>query len=228
MPLADVRPAEKILIVLMTSDKGLCGGFNANLIKKARQGIADKYATQQNKGNVTVLTIGKKGMEATRRLGYTLNDAYTLDFANPSFEKATPVAEQIIAKFLAKEYDVVELVFSQFKNAILQIPTDLQLLPIATLNSNGGTAPKTDYIIEPNQAQIINSLMPAYIKTQFYRCLLDTNASEHGARMTSMDKATENAGDLIKELKLLYNRARQAAITTEITEIVGGAAALQG
>ncbi len=228
LPLSQVRPVERVLVVLMTSDKGLCGGFNANLIKKTRQLITEKYAAQHAKGNVTILTLGKKGKDALARMGYKIDDKHTGLIYAPQFEKTAPVVEEIISGFLAKEYDVVEVIFSQFKNAILQIPTELQLLPIQVLPADSSPKTNTDYIIEPSKAQIIASLMPSYLKTQFFKCMLDTNASEHGARMTSMDKATENAGELMRGLKLEYNRARQAAITTEITEIVGGVAALQG
>lgn len=225
------RPAEKILVVVMSSDKGLCGGFNMNLFKTARQLINEKYAEQKSKGQVTVMALGKKAADAFRKFdGIKLETQYLGIFGKSfSFQQTAAISESLMSRFTAAEFDVIEVVFSEFKNAVVQIPQAQQFLPLVSTpveSAKGGA--KADYLMEPDQAFIIRSLIPSYLKIQFHRYMLDTNASEHGARMTSMDKATENAGELLKQLKLQYNRARQAAITKEISEIVGGVAALEG
>ena len=226
-PLTQAREINKVLIVVVTSDKGLCGGFNANLIKLTKQLLTNKYAKQHANGNATLMTLGKKGMEHfSKQEGYKTDKRHYEIFNALSFETVSPIVEDITKQFLKGECDAVEVVYSRFKNAGTQIITNEQLLPIAAKIEPQTNNTKVDYLFEPTQAEIVDSLLPTYIKIQLYKCLLDNNASEHGARMTSMDKATENAGELLKALKLQYNRARQAAITTEISEIVGGAAAL--
>ncbi len=229
LALAEKRPVNKVLVVLLTSDKGLCGGFNSNLIKVARKLVSEKYAEQAAAGKLTILAIGKKGNDYFRKTGYQVDTRHLDLFTRLSFENSSVVSEEIISGFLAKDYDQVEVVYSEFKNAVVQYFKSYQMLPIEALEAPVAVkATKHDYILEPDQAYIIESLIPSFLKIQFHRALLDNNASEHGARMTSMDKATENAGELLRSLRLTYNRARQAAITTEITEIVGGAAALEG
>jgi F-type H+-transporting ATPase subunit gamma len=229
LALAEKRPQNKVLVVVLSSDKGLCGGFNSNLIKAARKLIADKYAQQAEKGQVTIMPIGKKGADFFKKTGYPMDTRFIDLFTRLSFENSAEVSEYLIGAFLNKEYDQVEVVYSEFKNAVIQFYKSYQMLPIAPVEAPAETkALKHDYILEPDQAYIIESLIPSFLKIEFHRALLDNNASEHGARMTSMDKATENAGELLRSLRLTYNRARQAAITTEITEIVGGAAALEG
>lgn len=229
LALAEKRPVNKVLLVILTSDKGLCGGFNSNLIKAARRLISEKYAEQAAQGKLTVMTIGKKGNDYFKKSGLNVDTRHMDLFTRLNFENSSAVSEEIIASFLNKEYDQVEVVYSEFKNAVVQFFKSYQMLPIEPMEAPVETkALKHDYILEPDQAYIIESLIPSFLKIQFHRALLDNNASEHGARMTSMDKATENAGELLKSLRLTYNRARQAAITTEITEIVGGAAALEG
>lgn len=225
------RPAEKILVVVMSSDKGLCGGFNMNLYKTARQLINEKYAEQKAKGQVTVMALGKKAADAFRKFeGIKLETQHLGIFGKTfSFQQTAAISESLMSRFIAAEFDVIEVVFSEFKNAVVQIPQAQQFLPLVSAPvQSGKSGAKADYLMEPDQAFIIRSLIPSYLKIQFHRYMLDTNASEHGARMTSMDKATENAGELLKQLKLQYNRARQAAITKEISEIVGGVAALEG
>lgn len=224
------RPIEKVLVVVMSSDKGLCGGFNMNLFKTARHLINDKYATQKANGNVTVMALGKKAADAFRKFdGIKLETQHLGIFGKSfSFQQTAAITESLMSRFTAAEFDVVEVVFSEFKNAVVQIPQAQQFLPLLSTPVESAQGAKADYLMEPDQAFIIRSLIPSYLKIQFHRYMLDTNASEHGARMTSMDKATENAGDLLKQLKLQYNRARQAAITKEISEIVGGVAALEG
>ena len=227
MALATERSAEKILIIVVTSDRGLCGGYNSNLIKLTKTVIKEKYATQQASGNVTILPIGKKGYEHFEKNGFKVIDTYWTIFTGLSFEKVQGAAKYAMDAFANGEYDKVELIFSEFKNAATQQYVAEQFLPV---KKTGETASKVkaDFIFEPSKEVLIAELMPKILNTQLYKAVLDGNASEHGARMTAMDKASENASDLLKSLKVSYNRARQAAITTELSEIVSGAAALNG
>lgn len=227
MPLATERPAERILIIPVTSDRGLAGAYNANVIKIAREAITQKYAAQHAKGNVTVLPIGKKGYEYFQRHNYKMVDTFWQIFSDLSFENVREAAVFAQQGFLNGDYDRVELVYSQFKNAATQLFVSEPYLPIPRVEKVEG-AKETDFIYEPSKEVLLQELMPKILNTQVYKAVLDANASEHGARMTAMDKATENAGEILRNLKISYNRARQAAITTELTEIVSGAAALQG
>jgi F-type H+-transporting ATPase subunit gamma len=227
MELASERPVEKVLIIIVTSDRGLCGGYNSNLIKLAKHTINEKYATQNSKGNVQVLPIGKKGYEYFTKNGFKIIDAYWNIFSGLSFDKVQAAAKYAMDAFATKEIDAVDVIFSEFKNAATQAFIAEPFLPVKKVASVKGQA-KADFIFEPNQAVLIEELMPKILNTQLYKAVLDANASEHGARMTAMDKASDNANELLKSLKISYNRARQAAITTELTEIVSGAAALQG
>jgi F-type H+-transporting ATPase subunit gamma len=226
MDLAAERPAEKVLIIVVTSDRGLCGGYNSNLIKLAKQVIKEKYPAQLSAGNVQVLPIGKKGYEHFNKMGFKVVDAYWDIFTGLSFDRVQAAARYAMEAFAAKEIDAVDLVYSEFKNAATQRFIAEQFLPVKKVEETGG--PKADFIFEPNQAVLVEELMPKILNTQLYKAVLDANASEHGARMTAMDKASDNANELLKSLKISYNRARQAAITTELTEIVSGAAALKG
>ncbi len=227
MPLADERPVEKVLLIAITSDRGLCGAYNSNVIKLTKQTMETKYATQYAKGNVTVLPLGKKGYEYFQRYGFKTVDKYWDIFSNLSFENVRNAAIYAQEAFLKKEYDSVEIIYSQFKNAATQIFASEPYLPIPKVEQKSG-GKKVDFLFEPSMEILLKELMPKILNTQVYKAILDANASEHGARMTAMDKASENANDLLKSLKISYNRARQAAITTELTEIVSGAAALQG
>lgn len=220
---------KNVLIILMTSDKGLCGGFNSNLIKKAKYLINDKYSNQYKAGNITLTTVGKKGFDAFKKdENLYLEDAYIDLFKKLKFENTSDVAQYAMNYFLDGKYDKVHVIYSQFKNAATQIFTEEQFLPIEELKGEktDSNSFQADYIFEPEKVTLVKELIPKILKTQFFRFLLDNNASEHGARMVAMDTATENAGALEKELNLIYNRQRQAAITTQILEIVGGAAAL--
>lgn len=247
MSLAAERPVEKVLLVLITSDRGLSGSYNANLIKLARQHIHQKYQQQFEKGNVTIMTIGKKGYDhfirhthldgSPSNPGLKVNSTYRDLFLDLSFEEVQKAAGEAMKGFLEKEYDKVEIIYSQFRNAVVQEFTIEQFLPIPRntvsekekKESEGkGSKLRADFIFEPDKESLIKELMPKILNTQFYKAMLDANASEHGARMTSMDKATDNAEDLLRDYRISYNRARQAAITTELTEIVSGAAALEG
>lgn len=232
-PFLAERAPKKVLIIVVSSNRGLAGAFNANVIKTANNLIAEKYSEQFKAGNVSIVAIGKKSQEYYQRRKYNVignnNDLYL----ELNFENASKITNSIMDGFLKGNYDRVELVYNQFKNAAMQVLVAEQLIPVPKpevkkqeVKKESITTTQIDYILEPSQKAIVEQLIPKNIKTQLYKAVLDSNASEHGARMTAMDKATENAGELLKALKLSYNQARQAAITTELTEIVSGAAAL--
>lgn len=227
-PFMAVRKPKKILLVVVTSNRGLAGAFNANVIKATNLVISEKYSEQHKKGNVKILAIGKKGQDYYKKNKYDVLGNHTDLFAKLNFENTSKITEFIMKGFVEGAFDKVEVVYNEFKNAAVQFLKTEQLLPLLPAQQPEGQAAKTtvDYILEPSKEEIIEQLIPKSIKTQLYKAVLDSHASEHGARMTAMDKATENAGELLKSLKLSYNQARQAAITTELTEIVSGAAAL--
>lgn len=227
MSLASERNAEKILLIVITSDRGLAGAFNANIIKLAKATIAEKYTEQHKKGNVTIWNIGKKGYENFIKTNYKADATFKDIFLHLTFENVQKAAQAAMKAFEEKEFDVVEIVYSQFKNAATQRFEVERFLPIPKVEKKAG-AVKADFIYDPSKELLIAELMPKILNTQLYKAVLDSNASEHGARMTAMDKASENANEMLRSLKISYNRARQAAITTELTEIVSGAAALQG
>ncbi|MBA4852938.1 ATP synthase F1 subunit gamma [Emticicia sp. BO119] len=227
-PFTTVRQVEKVLVVVVTSDRGLCGAFNANIIKAAVAAINERYPSQAAKGNVEILALGKKGGEALQRRNFKVNDTYMGIFQNLNFAHARSAAEAIMTAFSEGKYDVVELVYNEFKNVATQILRVDQMLPLVDKKADTSKASKIDYIFEPSEEEIVLELIPKAIKMQLYKAVLESNASEHGARMTAMDKATDNANELLRALKIEYNRSRQAAITKEILEIVGGAEALKG
>ncbi|MGN7820085.1 ATP synthase F1 subunit gamma [Chitinophaga varians] len=227
-PLAAQREVEKVLIVVITSDRGLCGAFNSNLIKTAKRVIREKYQEQFEQGRVEILPIGKKGYEHFAQNGYKVIDKYWQLFGSLTFENVKEAASVALNGFIDGTYDAVEIIYSEFKNAATQVYVSEQFLPIAKVESKEDNNLKADFIFEPQKEVLIAELMPKILNTQFFKAVLDSHASEHGARMTAMDKATENAQELLRTLKISYNRARQAAITTELTEIVSGAAALAG
>ncbi|MBE9599025.1 ATP synthase F1 subunit gamma [Pedobacter sp. MC2016-24] len=229
-PFIQEREPNKVLIVAVSSNRGLAGAFNMNIIKTTNNLIAEKYNEQYKNGNLSILAIGKKTQDFYEKRNYNVVGNNNEVYAALTFENVTKITEAIMAGFEKGEYDRVELVYNKFKNAAVQILTTEQLLPLPKNEEvkTAKTAHQIDYILEPSQEEIVSQLIPKSIKIQLYKAVLDSHASEHGARMTSMDKATENAGDLLKALKLSYNQARQAAITTELTEIVSGAAALNG
>ncbi|SFN49788.1 F-type H+-transporting ATPase subunit gamma [Paenimyroides ummariense] len=216
---AEQREVNKVLLVVITSNRGLCGAFNANVIKATRTLIDTTYAGK----NVDVLTIGKKGYDLVGKTETVFANRSDL-FDALTFVNVEAVAQQIMDAFIEGTYDKVELVYNQFKNAATQIVLTEQFLPLKPIETESNVA--TDYIYEPSKEEIILNLIPTSLKTQLYKAVLDSNAAEHGARMTAMHKATDNAKDLRDQLKLTYNKARQAAITNEILEIVGGAEAL--
>jgi F-type H+-transporting ATPase subunit gamma len=219
---------EKILIVVITSNRGLCGAFNSNIIKEARKVVSEKYSEQFAKGNVTFLNIGKKGFDYLRKLQVKLLPDSNYLLYDLTFEKSSVISGDIMKSFAAGEYDRVELVYNRFKNAAVQIITNELFLPVETIPSGTAPAVPTDYIYEPDQEEIINELIPKSLKIQFYKAVLDSYVSEHGARMTAMHKATDNATEMIRDLSLQYNKARQASITNQILEVVSGAEALKG
>lgn len=227
MALAAERPIEKVLLIVITSDRGLAGAFNTNLIKLAKATIAERYTEQHKKGNVTIWNIGKKGYEHFSKNGYKTDASYKDIFLSLTFANVQLASQAAMKAFEEKQFDVIEIVYSQFKNAATQRFEVERFLPIPKVEKKAG-AVKADFIFDPNREQLVAELMPKILNTQLYKAVLDSNASEHGARMTAMDKASENANEMLRSLKISYNRARQAAITTELTEIVSGAAALQG
>ena len=226
--LAVERPVEKVLLIVISSDRGLCGAYNANVIKLARSVMQEKYAAQMAKGNISIWPVGKKAFDFFQKGGYTVSSAYKDVLQHISFEHIQQVAQAGIEAFAKKEFDVVEVIYSEFRNAATQAFTVERFLPIPKAENKDGKTTKADFIFEPGKEILIAELMPKILNTQLFKAVLDANASEHGARMTAMDKASENANELLKDLRISYNRARQAAITTELTEIVSGAAALQG
>jgi F-type H+-transporting ATPase subunit gamma len=227
MPLAVERPIEKVLLIVITSDRGLAGAFNSNVIKLTKLTILEKYDAQHKKGNVTIWNIGKKGYEHFSKNNYKADATHKDIFLQLTFENVQKAAQAAMKAFEEKQFDVIEIVYSQFKNAATQRFEVERFLPIPKLEKKEGEK-KADFIYDPSKEELIAELMPKILNTQLYKSVLDSNASEHGARMTAMDKASENANEMLRSLKISYNRARQAAITTELTEIVAGAAALQG
>ena len=225
--LATDRGNERVLFIVITSDRGLAGGYNANIIKLAKEAIATRYSSQFGKGNVSVWNIGKKGFESMSKSNYKTNADYKDIFLKLNFESVQAASQAAVNAFKNKEFDVVEIVYSEFKNAATQKFVVERFLPIAKVERKEGFK-KADFIFEPAKEELVAELMPKILNTQLFKAVLDAHASEHGARMTAMDKASENANELLKSLKISYNRARQAAITTELTEIVSGAAALNG
>ena len=213
------RPVEKVLLIAITSNRGLCGGFNSNIIKAVNQYIADH--SQQS---IELVTLGKKGDDILSK-SHTVAANDNAIFDALTFANASAIASDAMERFANKEYDKVEVIYNRFKNAATQIVTTETLLPIVATTEDKNEA-STDYIFEPTQEEIVNELLPKSIKMQLFKALRDSFASEHGARMTAMHKATDNATELRDQLKLTYNKARQAAITNEILEIVGGAEAL--
>jgi len=216
------RDIKNILLVSVTSNRGLCGGFNANIIKKVKNLINDDYSNI----NTSILSIGKKSSEHFEKNGFNVIGKHDYLFGDLTFENVSKVAESIMKEFISGNYDKVVLIYNQFKNAATQIVMVENFLPVRANKNTGSNSGQ--YIFEPEKQEIVEQLIPKSLKTQLFKAVLDSHASEHGSRMTAMHKATDNAGELKKELTLTYNKARQAAITGEILEIVGGAEALNG
>jgi F-type H+-transporting ATPase subunit gamma len=220
------RDVVNVLLVVVTSDRGLCGAFNSSVFKGAHALLDEKYAGLDYSKNLTILPIGKKSLEYFQKRGFNVVDKYSTIFTELSFASVSKAADYSMKSFLNGKYDVVEIVYNEFVNVATQNICKDQFLPQLGTISSVDSSSDVDYIYEPSTVELLNDLVPTSLKIKFFKAVLESNASEHGARMTAMDKATDNAGELLKELKLQYNRSRQAAITTEILEIVGGAEAL--
>ncbi|MDP4266659.1 MAG: ATP synthase F1 subunit gamma [Bacteroidota bacterium] len=226
---AKQRPVKKVLFVVITSNRGLCGAFNANVIKRTLALIEENYSQQAAAGNVHILSIGRKSSEFFAKKHFKMLDTHNELFDKLAYGNVAPVAEMVMDYFVSNVYDRVEIVYNQFKNAAVQILTNEQFLPVKMVDIKEvkDKDRNADYIFEPDKTIVLQEIIPKILKVKFYKALLDSYAAEHGARMTSMHKATDNATELLNVLKQSYNKARQAAITNEILEIVGGAEALK-
>lgn len=227
------RPIVNAAIVVTTSNRGLCGAFNTNVIKSATATVKELYSDVYEAGNLTFYYIGKKGNDVLKKT--FPNATHVMDYAdvinNTAFDNVSPLSQLMMDRFIDGTYDSVHVCYGSFRNAAIQNPISIQFLPVEKIEAEGGETNaqyNADYLFEPSKEILLEKLIPSILQTSFHKYVLDTSASEHGARMTAMDKATENATELIKELKITYNKARQEAITKEILEIVGGAAALEG
>lgn len=220
------RAIDRVLIVAITSNRGLCGAFNANVVKKVSQLLEEDYLRQYENNAVDIISIGKRAADILKTKKIKVTEQYNELLDNLSFNKIIPFADTIMNMFVSGKYDRIDLVYNQFKNAAVQVLTHEQFLPIKVEEEQNKVDYKSDYIFEPSEDYIVDVLIPKSLKIQFFKALLDSNAAEHGARMTAMHQATDNATDIIKDLQLTYNKARQAAITKELVEIVGGAEAL--
>ena len=220
---AQKREVKKVLLIPVTSDKGLCGAFNSNVMKATNLAIREQFVGAE----ITIMPVGKKALEYFKKTNYSRIEEFSTLFMDLSADSIRAAANHAMDAFAAGEFDQVFLIFNEFKNVATQVVRTEQFLPMEAVATEEVKV-ETDYILEPSREFIIEELVPKALRTQFLKAILESNASEHGARMTAMDKATENAGDLLKELKLMYNRTRQAAITNEILEIVAGANALGG
>ena len=223
---AEIRDVERVLIVLITSDRGLCGAFNSNVIKKTLALIEEQYRSVHNSGQLYLLPIGQKGYEYFKKRGYNVIEEYSKVFSQLSFDNVKEAADSAMDSFLNRELDKVVLVYNEFKNVATQILCVEQFLPLTPDVEENEQNMTADYIFEPSKSDIKQDLIPQSLRIQFYKAVLESNASEHGARMTAMEIATENADELLSDLQIIYNRTRQAAITKEILDIVGGAEAL--
>jgi F-type H+-transporting ATPase subunit gamma len=226
---SEIRDVKRVLIVAITSNRGLCGAFNNNVIKLATKAVAECNEAGQA---FDVLPLGKKALDAANRLEWNLatgyGDASTSLFDQLDFEHASEVANTVMEQFANGTYDKVVLAYNQFKNAAVQLPTNEAFLPMLPSEEEGSDASSVDYIFEPNKEEIVERMLPNALRVQLYKALLDSHAAEHGARMTAMHQATDNGGELLRDLRITYNKARQASITTEILEIVAGSEALDG
>lgn len=227
------RPVESALIVVMTSDRGLCGAFNTNVLKAAVKLVEGKYAQAHQAGKLSMLFLGKKGQAYFKKNYNDINfiEDYVDLFTRLNFDDASKVADMIMDSFNNGVFDSVSVAYAKFRNPVVQYFVGEQFLPVVDNDTDGqaeNSSFNVDFIYEPNQKELLEDLVPSILRTTLFRYMLDTDASQHGARMTAMDSATENAEELVKDLKLTYNKARQEAITKEILEIVGGAAALDG
>ncbi|MDO4217258.1 MAG: ATP synthase F1 subunit gamma [Bacteroidales bacterium] len=224
------RSEKHVLLIVVTSNKGLCGGFNANVIKQASARV--DYYRQQQCPHLSLITIGKKATEVFSKQEGLVEESHDELLDNATFDQVHALSDLIMQRFVQRQYDKVEVIYNQFKNSITQVLTTEQFLPIQPTrlpqSQSAKSSVNNDFIYEPNKQEILRNLVPFMLHTQFYRIILDSLAAEHGARMSAMQSATDNANELLKELRLTYNKARQAAITNEIIEIVSGSEALKG
>ena len=227
LPLFEQRAPEKVVLVVITSNKGLCGAFNSNIVKQVNTLIQEQYAEQHKAGNVRLICIGKKGNEQLSKLYPVIQYNESL-LDNPEFSELANIADYLTSEFVQHNIDKVDIVYNQFLNAATQRVTVEEFLPISHLDAEESAGPKKDYIIEPSPQELLEALIPKILKNQLYKTLSDSIASEHGARMISMTKATDNATEILRDLRLKYNNARQSSITNELIEIVSGAEALKG
>ena len=226
-PLFEAREAEKVVIVVITSNKGLCGAFNSNIVKTVNHLVTEKYAEQHRAGNVQLICFGKKGKEQlSKQFPVSFYNEKLLD--NPDFTEISALADGLVQRFINHEIDKVDIVYNQFLNAATQRVTIEEYLPVTPPESDEEKKVNSDYIIEPSADKLLMELIPKILRTQLYKTLSDSIASEHGARMISMTKATDNATEILRDLRLKYNNARQSSITNELSEIVSGANALNG
>jgi len=225
-PYAEMRDIERVLLVPITSDRGLCGAFNGNVVKKTLLLIEEDYCNAYNNGQLYIMPIGIKGLDYFKKRGYNIIQDFSQIFTQLSFDNVREAADFAIENFLSKDFDKVVLIYNEFKNVATQILCTEQFLPLSNTEEANNSRVSTDYIFEPSKVEIKKELIPQSLHIQFYKAILESNASEHGARMTAMEVATENAEELLADLQVIYNRTRQAAITKEILDIVGGAEAL--
>jgi len=227
---SEERELKNVLIVVVSSNKAMCSAFNSNVIKRAVHLIDDEYSGLKSKGNLHLMTIGKKATDFFQKNKYNIIESHDNLFDQLNFDNASVLAEKLMNFYTEKKYDRIVLVYNFMKNAAVQIQMCEQFLPVEAPKQDVTTknTAKADYIFEPNKEVIVQELIPKSLKIQFYKAVLNSNAGEHGARMTAMHLATENASVLLKELQLSYNKARQGAITKELLEIVSGAEALKG
>jgi F-type H+-transporting ATPase subunit gamma len=222
---------QKVLLLVITSNRGLCGPFNSNIIKAANAYIDEHYREINRKGQLDLYTIGKKGTDFFRKNKFNVVSANNDIFDALTFANTVAIAEELMAAFATKKYDKIEIIYNHFKNSgqqVLTIEQYLPIIPAATAPGAKTTKQIANYIFEPEKSVLVRELIPKMLKVQLYKTILDSYAAEHGARMTAMAQATENAQDLLKQLRLSYNKARQGAITKELLEIVSGAEALRG
>jgi F-type H+-transporting ATPase subunit gamma len=222
------RKINKVLLIVISSNRGMCGAFNSSVLKKSLSVVEESYSQQFKEGNVSFITIGKKAFEYLKNKKYNVISSRNDLLDNPSFNEIASFCQTIMNDYREEKYDKIEIIYNQFKNAAFQIITEDQFLPVEIKPIENKSNKNYDYIFEPSKEEIIVSLIPKSIYVHLFKAILDSIAGEHGARMTAMHKATDNATELIKDLKLHYNKVRQASITKEILEIVGGAEALKG
>lgn len=225
MPLLKTRNIEKVVLVVISSNRGLCGGFNSNIVKEVIRVVENRYAQQNQEGNLQLICLGKKAAEQLSKK-YNVISVNEEVIETSQFTVISDLAEKLMKQYINREVDKVEVIYNRFQNAATQYVQTENYLPVENLTAQQDNATNIDYIFEPSREELVSELIPKILKLQLYKTLIDSIASEHGARMTSMAKATDNATEILKELKLKYNNARQAAITNELNEIVSGANAM--